>query len=220
MLMESLTLVIGNKNYSSWSLRPWLAMKQMGLDFEEIRIPLDTPETRQQILQYSAAGRVPILLHGDLRVWDSLAICEYLVETFPERNWYPQSKNARAIARSISAEMHSGFSDLRQYMPMDCRSRYPGAGRTPEVEADIARITTIWQECRQQFGQNGDFLFGEFSIADAMYAPVVFRFVTYGVELDPISQAFADAIWQLPAMKEWVNAAIAEPESLANPYKR
>lgn len=218
--MNSLTLVIGNKNYSSWSLRPWLAMKQMGLDFEEIRIPLDTPETHQQILQYSPAGKVPVLLHGDLRVWDSLAICEYLAETFPDRNWYPESKTARAIARSISAEMHSGFSDLRQYMPMDCRSRYPGKGRTPEVEADIARITTIWQECRQQFGQNGDFLFGKFSIADAMYAPVVSRFVTYGVELDPISQAFADAIWHLPALQIWVEAAIAEPESLANPYKK
>jgi len=176
--MSPLTLVIGNKNYSSWSLRPWLAMKQAGLDFAEIRIPLDTPETHARILQYSSAGRVPVLIHNDLTIWDSLAIGEYLAEQFPGR-WLPEERRARAIARSVSAEMHSGFSDLRQHMPMDCRARLPGQGRASGVQSDIARITEIWNTCRQQFGAKGDFLFGQFTFADAMYAPVVSRFITY-----------------------------------------
>lgn len=213
--MSPLTLVIGNKNYSSWSLRPWLAMKQAGLDFAEVRIPLDTPETRSQILQYSPTGRVPVLIHDDLTVWDSLAICEYLAEQFVGR-WLPEGREARAIARSVSAEMHSGFSHLRQHMPMDCRARLPGQGRAPGVQSDIDRITEIWQTCRQQFGASGDFLFGQFTIADAMYAPVVSRFVTYGVELNEIAQAYADVIWALPAMQEWLTAAAAESEYLAD----
>jgi glutathione S-transferase len=212
--MSPLTLVIGNKNYSSWSLRPWLAMKQAGLDFAEVRIPLDTPETRSRILQYSSAGRVPVLIHHDLTVWDSLAICEYLAEQFPG-HWLPEDRAARAIARSVSAEMHSGFSHLRQHMPMDCRARLPGQGRAPGVQPDIDRITEIWRTCRQQFGTGGDFLFGQFTFADAMYAPVVSRFVTYGVELDEIAQAYADSIWSLPAMQAWVAAAAAESEYLA-----
>lgn len=216
--MSSLTLVIGNKNYSSWSLRPWLAMQQARLEFTEVRIPLDTAETRQLIQQYSPAGRVPVLLHGDLTVWDSLAICEYLAEQFPDRPWYPQDVKARAIARSISAEMHSGFMDLRHHLPMDCRSRYPDRGSLPVVQHDIARITTIWRDCRQQFGQGGDFLFGPFTIADAMYAPVVSRFVTYGVALDSISQAYAAAIWNLPAMQAWVEAATAEVEYIPHEF--
>lgn len=213
--MSPLTLVIGNKNYSSWSLRPWLAMKQAGLDFAEVRIPLDTPETRSQILQYSPTGRVPVLIHDDLTVWDSLAICEYLAEQFVGR-WLPEGREARAIARSVSAEMHSGFSHLRQHMPMDCRARLPGQGRAPGVQSDIDRITEIWQTCRQQFGAGGDFLFGQFTVADAMYAPVVSRFVTYGVELNEIAQAYADVIWALPAMQEWLTAAAAESEYLAD----
>ncbi|WP_421657400.1 glutathione S-transferase family protein [Leptothermofonsia sp. ETS-13] len=216
--MGALTLVIGNKHYSSWSLRPWLAMKQVGLEFEEIRIPLDTSETRQQILQYSPSGRVPVLIHQGLTIWDSLAICEYLAEQFSDQYWYPPNREARAIAHSISAEMHSGFSSLRHYMPLDCRSRYPGAGRTPEVLADIARVTAIWRDCRQRFGATGDFLFGNFTLADAMYAPVISRFVTYDVAVDPISQAYVDAIWNLPAMQEWITAAIAEPEVIPPQY--
>jgi glutathione S-transferase len=211
--MSQLTLVIGNKNYSSWSLRPWLAMKQAGLEFQEVRIALDTPETHAEILHYSPAGRVPVLIHNGLTIWDSLAICEYVAEQFPG-HWFPADRAARAIARSVSAEMHSGFRDLRQHMPMDCRARLLGQGKTPGVQADIDRISEIWRTCRQQFGAGGDFLFGQFTLADAMYAPVVSRFVTYGVELDEIAQAYADAVWSLPALQEWMAAAAAESEYL------
>lgn len=141
--MAQLTLVIGNKNYSSWSLRPWLAMKQFGLGFNEVRIALYTPESPEKIQQFSASGKVPVLLHDTLTVWDSLAICEYLAEQFPTLPWWPKDKTARAVARSISAEMHSGFQNLRQNMPMNCRARLPGLGMTPEVQKDIERIITI-----------------------------------------------------------------------------
>ncbi|MUG98097.1 glutathione S-transferase [Scytonema sp. UIC 10036] len=210
--MAQLTLVIGNKNYSSWSLRPWLAMKQFGLEFNEIRIPLDTPETAAQMQKYSPTRRVPVLLHGDLTVWDSLAICEYLAEEYPNLHWWHKEKAARAIARCISAEMHSGFPNLRQRMPMNCRSRFPGKGMTPEVEKEIDRITSIWRECRQNFGTGGDMLFGNFTIADAMYAPVVVRFKTYGVELDAVCKTYAETVLALPAMQEWLKAASLETE--------
>jgi glutathione S-transferase len=210
--MTNLTLIIGNKNYSSWSLRPWLAMQQAGIEFEEIRIPLYKPETRQNLLQYSPSGKVPVLIHGTLTVWESTAICEYVAELFPDYHWFPEDREKRAIARSISAEMHAGFVKLRQNMPMDCRARYPGKGMKPGVQEDCDRITSIWRECRQKYGSNGDFLFGHFTIADAMYAPVVSRFITYDVQLDSISKAYAEAIWSLPSMQQWVAAAIAEPE--------
>jgi glutathione S-transferase len=213
--MNLLTLVIGNKNYSSWSLRPWLAMKQFGLSFDEIRIPLYTSDAPAQIRQYSPSGKVPVLLHGTQTVWDSLAICEYLAEEFSTLHWWPEDKTARAIARSISAEMHSGFQNLRENMPMNCRARLPGKGMTPEVQKDIDRITAIWQECRHKFGMNGNFLFGQFTIADAMFAPVVLRFVTYGVELDAVANAYAEAILALPALQDWLKEAEAEPEAIA-----
>ncbi len=213
--MTQLTLVIGNKNYSSWSLRPWLAMKQAGLDFAEVRIPLDTPNTYQEIRRYSPSGRVPVLLDGDLTLWESLAICEYIAERFAPKLW-PEDSIARAVARSVSAEMHSGFNNLRQNMPMDCRSRLCVLGKNPLVEADIDRITIIWQECREKFGAGGDLLFGHFTIADAMFAPVVSRFVTYGVKLPPVAQAYVEAVWTLPTMQEWVAAAITETESILN----
>jgi glutathione S-transferase len=212
--MANLTLVIGNKNYSSWSLRPWLAMKQFGLPFAEIRIPLYTPEAPAKIRQYSPSGKVPTLLHGDITVWDSLAILEYLAEQFSDLHWLPQAAKPRAIARSISAEMHSGFVALRENMPMNIRARFPGKGLTPAVQADIDRITTIWRDCRQTYGADGDFLFGEFTIADAMFAPVVMRFVTYGVSLDSVSNQYAEAILALPTLQEWIEAAKAEPESI------
>jgi glutathione S-transferase len=212
--MVDLTLIIGNKNYSSWSLRPWLALKQAGIAFEEIRVPLYTPESAAKIRQYSPAGKVPILKHGEITVWESLAICDYLVETFSSPTWWPEHKSARALARSISAEMHAGFVALRTHMYMDCRARRPGEGMTDAVKQDIDRITTMWRDCRRQFAQSGDFLLGAFSIADAMYAPVVLRFITYGVALDPVCQAYADTIVGLPAMQEWLEAAIAEPEVL------
>ncbi|HEY9621104.1 MAG TPA: glutathione S-transferase family protein [Crinalium sp.] len=210
--MAAFTLVIGNKNYSSWSLRAWLTLKQAGLDFEEVRIALSQPDTREQLLRYSPSGRVPVLIHEGLVIWESLAICEYINELTPDRHLLPKDPKARAIARAVSSEMHAGFQRLREHMAMDCRSRFPGQGRAPGVQEDIDRITTLWRETRQQFGNSGDFLFGSFTYADAMFAPVVSRFVTYEVALDPISQAYADAIWALPTMQEWLTAAEAEPE--------
>ena len=214
--MTSLTLVFGNKNYSSWSLRPWLAMKQAGLEFDEIRIPLYQVDSVSEVRRYSPSGRVPVLLHGEITVWDSLAILDYLIEQFPERHWLPLAAKPRAIARSISAEMHSGFADLRQHMPMNIRAHIPVSKILPSVQADISRITTIWRECREAFGTGGDFLFGAFTIADAMYAPVVTRFITYGIELDSVCRTYAEAILTLPAMQEWIAAAKLETETIEN----
>ncbi len=212
--MKKLTLVIGNKNYSSWSLRPWLAMRQFGLDFDEVRIALYTPESPSKIRQYSPSGKVPVLLDNTVTVWDSLAICEYLAEQFPGIGWWPEDKTARALARSISAEMHSGFQSLRQNMPMNCRAKHPGKGMTSDVQQDIDRISAIWRECRQNFGANGDMLFGEFTIADAMFAPVATRFITYDVQLDSVLRDYVEAILALPAMQEWIKAAEAESETI------
>lgn len=213
--MSKITLIIGNKNYSSWSLRAWLSLKQAGVDFSEIKILLDTPTTYKDIRRYSPTGRLPVLLDGDLTIWDSLAICEYTADKFARWLW-PENLEARAIARSISAEMHSGFPQLRQNMPMDCHSRYPGEGRKPEVETEIERIKTIWHQCREQYGQEGDFLFGHFTIVDAMFAPVVSRFVTYGVKLDSLENSYANSILALPAMQEWLLAAAEEADSVTS----
>jgi glutathione S-transferase len=199
-------LVVGNKNYSSWSLRAWLAMKVLGLPFREVRIPLYGPESKRKLLEYSPAGKVPCLVDGEVRVWDSLALLEYLAERHPAL--WPAEAALRARARSISAEMHSGFSHLRQHMCMNIRKRLPGKGRTPEVLAEIARIVAIWSEAR------GPFLFGAFGAADAMYAPVVLRFRTYAVELPPVCRAYADAVLALPALQEWMRDAERETESL------
>jgi glutathione S-transferase len=199
-------LVIGNKNYSSWSLRPWLAMKVLGIPFEEKRVPLYGPDSKRELLQYSPAGKVPCLVDGELRVWDSLAILETLAERHP--GLWPAEATLRARARSVSAEMHSGFPNLRQHMSMNVRKRHPGKGRTPEVLAEIARIVEIWSECR------GPFLFGPFCAADAMYAPVVLRFRTYEVELPAVSRAYAERVLALPALQEWMRDAERETESL------
>ncbi|HYA38731.1 MAG TPA: glutathione S-transferase family protein [Candidatus Methylomirabilis sp.] len=207
-----LALVIGNKNYSSWSLRPWLLLKQAGIPFREIRISLYTEESPVQIRKYSPSGKVPALLDDGVTVWESLAICEYLADKFPERQLWPADRIARAEARSVATEMHAGFGALRQHMSMNCRRHLPGKGRTPEVLRDIARITVLWNDCRVRFGDNGQFLFGKFSIADCMYAPVALRFVTYDVELDPVSAAYVKTIAALPAIRQWVADARAEPE--------
>jgi glutathione S-transferase len=212
--MPRYTLVIGNKNYSSWSLRPWLLMKQAGLDFGEIRVPLYTGAYKDEIRKHSPAGKVPVLLDGELAVWDSLAIAEYLAEKHPEKQLWPRHAARRAVARSISAEMHSGFSALRTNMSMNCRRSLPGRGRTVEVAADIDRIQRMWTECRAQASSEGPFLFGAFSIADAMYAPVVLRFKIYAVNLPPVAQQYADAILALAPLQEWVEAAKAETESI------
>ena len=209
-----LTLVIGNKNYSSWSMRPWLALRQAGIPFEEVRIPLYCPGSEAELAKWSPSGLVPTLHDGGIRVWDSLAICEYLHERFPDKQLWPADAEARAVARSVSAEMHAGFSALRRDMSMNIRARRPGQGRTPECLADIERILAIWTDCRARFGNGGDFLFGRFSIADAMYAPVVLRFQTYGVVLEGAARDYAAAVRALPAMQAWVADAVAETERI------
>ena len=209
--MSELTLVVASKNYSSWSLRAYLALAHTGQPFREVVITLDEPTTGSEIARYSPSGTVPVLQHGALSIWDSLAICEYLAETFPEAKLWPQDKTARAVARSAVAEMHSGFSALRRNMPMNLHARKPGHGRAPGVADDISRVQKLWNECRQRFGQGGPFLFGHFTIADAFYAPVATRFVTYDVQLDEVSRAYRDAVTALPSFKTWLEAARHEP---------
>jgi glutathione S-transferase len=216
--MARLTLVIGNKNYSSWSLRPWLALKQARLDFEEVKISLYRDGSREQILRHSPAGKVPILRDDDVTVWDSLAICEYVAELAPHAGLWPDGSAARAHARSISAEMHSGFSPLRHALPMNVRLRGARLRNAPsaEVQADVARITSIFEACRAETeAAAGPFLFGRFTIADAMYAPVATRFRSYGVSLPPRAQAYVDHVCDLPAMREWIAEGAAETERIA-----
>jgi glutathione S-transferase len=208
--MPSLTLAIGNKNYSSWSLRGWLALQHVGIPFREVVIPLDRPESREKLLEQSPSGRVPVLRHDDAVVWDSLAIGEHLAEAFPDAHLWPDDRAARACARAVSAEMHSSFAALRAAMPMNVRARLPGYGRTPASLRDIERVRAIWSDCRQRFGKGGPFLFGRFSLADAMYAPVVLRFVTYDVTLAATERSYSDAVLALPAMQKWIRAAEAE----------
>jgi len=208
--MTDMTLVIGNKNYSSWSLRAWLMLKQTDVPFDEILIPLDRPGFKDEILAHSAAGCVPVLKTGVRAVWDSLAIGEFLAEIFPQAGLWPVDAMVRAEARAVACEMHSGFDALRRHMPMDLRARLPGRGQGPGVAMDIERITAIWRTCRAEHAGDGAFLFGGFSIADAMFAPVVGRLHTYGVPLDDICQAYADAVRVQPAMRAWADAAASE----------
>ncbi|MSO77114.1 MAG: glutathione S-transferase family protein [Alphaproteobacteria bacterium] len=209
--MPALTLVIGNKNYSSWSLRGWLALARTGLGFEEIVVPLDTPKTKAAIWNHSPSGKVPLLRHGDVTVWESLAVGEYLAEIAPGARLWPEGQAARAHARAVAAEMHAGFMNLRGQCPMNIRASKPGRPLSPETAADIERIAAIWRDCRARFGRGGDMLYGHFTIADAMYAPVVSRFRTYGITLDGESQTYAAAVWALPEMRRWAAAAAAEP---------
>jgi glutathione S-transferase len=206
-----LTLVIGNKNYSSWSMRPWVALVAFGIPFQEVRILLDRPDTSARIAEYSGAGRVPVLLAGEMTIWDSLAICEYLAEQFPDLHMWPRDVAARAMARSVSAEMHSGFVGMRSAMSMNLRVSLPGRGRTPESQGDIGRVSEIWEKCLSRFGHH-QFLFGDFSIADAFFAPVVMRFKTYGVSLAPALQAYCERVRAHPAVARWVREALAETE--------
>jgi glutathione S-transferase len=207
-------LVIANKNYSSWSMRPWVAMKAFGIPFEEIRIALDKPDTSAKIAQYSKAGRVPVLLADQITIWDSLAICEYLAERFPEKTMWPIDGLARAMARCVCAEMHSGFGGLRNAMSMNIRGRFPGKGRTPEAQGDIGRICEIWEECLSRFGHH-DFLFGDFSIADAFFAPVVTRFQTYDVFLGAALQGYMERVLEHPAVATWISQAMAETDVIS-----
>jgi glutathione S-transferase len=207
--MAPFTLVIGNKNYSSWSLRPWLLLKHLGVAFEEILVPLDRPSTREDLEKYSPSARVPVLRHGDLTVWDSLAICEYLAE-LTGRGW-PAAPAARAVARAVSAEMHSGFTTLRSLWPMNARARNRRTAMTAALEADVERIDQIWNDCRARFGAAGPWLFGEYSIADAMFAPVVLRFNTYGAAaVSPTVRWYMASVLEDPPLQEWLQAAKRE----------
>jgi glutathione S-transferase len=205
----SLTLYVGNKRYSSWSLRPYLAIAHTGLAFETQVIMLDRPTTKSEILVANPAGRVPVLHHDGLVIWDSIAICEYLNELAPAAQLWPADRAKRARARSVAAEMHSGFAALRGNMPMDVCADKAGQGHTPEALADTRRVCDIWREALAASG--GPFLFGAFSIADAMFAPVTTRFTTYGVELDAPCRAYVEAVAALPAMVAWKRDAAAEP---------
>ncbi|MGF7161428.1 glutathione S-transferase [Rhodoligotrophos appendicifer] len=213
--MDRMHIYLGNKNYSSWSLRPWLLMRHGGLDFGETVLPLDldTPEeTRDpRISEISPSHRVPVLRHGGITIWESLAIMEYLAETFAEKQFWPHDRERRAHARAISNEMHAGFGALRHECPCNLRRPVSRLEVSPACRRDVARIASIWKECRETYGSDGPFLFGAFSIADAMYAPVVNRFHIYELSSDPAVQAYMETILSLPAYGEWKSAAEQEP---------
>lgn len=206
-------LIIGNKNYSSWSLRPWLALKVAGIDFDEKLIQLGSmgAEWKKAIGEYSPTYKVPLLIDGDIKVWESLAILEYLADKWPDKKLWPSDLAARSMARAVSAEMHAGFTNLRTHMPMNIRASHPGVNLDkPGVMDDINRVTAIWNECREKYGAGGDFLFGHFTNADAMYAPIVSRLTTHAVKVDDVSRAYMDAVQALPAMINWSDAGRAE----------
>jgi glutathione S-transferase len=209
----ALTLIVGNKNYSSWSMRPYLALAHLDEPFEEVVVPLDQPDTAENIGRYSPAGRVPVLHDGELVIWDSLAILEYLAEKYPAAGLWPAHREVRARCRSISAEMHSGFAALREQMPMNITAHKPDHPVTPAVAKDIDRIRSIWRDCLAASG--GPYLFGKFTNADCMYGPVVTRFRTYGVALTGPEHAYAETLWTSPEMQRWVAGAQAEKLRLA-----
>lgn len=215
--MDKTVIYLGNKRHSSWSLRAWLSLKQVGIPFDEVVIPLEMPPyTQEEIRKISPSGMVPLLKHRGELVWETLSICEYLAESFPAARLWPSDPRQRALARSISAEMHAGFTDLRSYLPTDMTSIVPSPQRAEKARADIERVTAIWRECRLRYGSagahgRGDFLFGVFTNADSMFAPAALRFHTYAIELDPICAAYVDAIWNWGPMQEWIAAARQEP---------
>lgn len=207
----TLKLVIGNKNYSSWSMRPWLALRANDVPFEEIFIPLYTGAAdKQRIRDFSHAGKVPILVDGEVTVWDSLAIIEYIAERFPEKRLWPEHPANRAHARAVSAEMHSGFAALRNECGMNLHRPVRAIELSEDARANIARIEEIWADCRKRYGRSGPFLFGRFGAADAMFAPVVHRFRTYAVAVSEETQRYMDAMMALPAFAEWTKAGLAE----------
>ena len=210
--MSHLTLIIGNKNYSSWSLRPWVFMKQLHIDFEEKRVALYTETTNEELSQYNSDFKVPILKDGDLVVWDSLSILEYVSESYLESNGWPRAVDARAIARSVSSEMHSSFVNVRSELPMNCRKKYKNIKLSPEAEREIERIKTLWRNCRSQFGDEGEWLFGKYSIADAMFAPIALRFDGYGISLSRVEQAYVQSVLKQPSIIEWIEAGKVEKE--------
>lgn len=206
------TLIIGNKNYSSWSLRPWLLLREAGIEFDERLILLDTSDTAAQIAQYSGAGTVPVLLLGQQTIWDSLAIAETVAERWPDKQLWPEDADARAHARSVSAEMHAGFSALRSGMPMNCRAMGRKVHLPDDITHEIDRIFAIWSDCHNRYSSGGDWLFGKFSIADAMFAPVVLRFRTYSINLPDSACVYPQRLLQSRAMQDWLAAAESEVE--------
>lgn len=212
--MNKITFVTGNKAYSSWSMRPWLALKHTGAAFEEIVIPLYVSGYKEKLLQHSPAGKVPILKSDGLAVWDSLAICEWLAERFPKAGLWPDDPSVRAEARAVSAEMHSGFGVIRTQMPFNCRATGRHVAMSAELQTEIARIQAMWNDYREQHAQAGPWMFGRFSIADCMYIPVALRFVTYGVSLEGLAGAYLRTVQQHPPVQEWIAAAKLEKEVL------
>jgi glutathione S-transferase len=206
----ALKLVIGNKNYSSWSFRPWIAMKVAGIPFDETVISLNAPEFKAQLTKISGTGKVPAIADGDMHVWESLSILEYLAEKFPDAKLWPADAKARAHARSVSNEMHAGFVPLRKECPMNMWRPPQPRALSADAKANVARIDAMWSDCRTRFGSGGPFLFGHFTNADAMYAPIVSRFQTYKIDVSAPSRAYMDAIMALPAWKEWTAAALKE----------
>ena len=221
-MAAALTLVIGNKNYSSWSMRPWVLMRELGIPFEEKKLRFHSEEWTRDIGRWSPSGMVPVLWRGDMAVWDTLAILETLAEWHPDKGVWPADPRARAFARSMSAEMHAGFRDLRSTMPMNIRASLAGKGMTPATQANIARIEALWGEARRRFGAAGPFLFGAFCAADAMYAPVVMRFRTYAVASGGEAGAYCEAMRAAPGVAAWIREALAETEIVAEdePYAK
>jgi glutathione S-transferase len=214
-------LLIGNKNYSSWSLRSWLLLAHLDIPFQEEALSFNDPAFKAKVRGHSPAGKLPVLIDGDVVVWDTLAIVEYLAEKFPDRGIWPTDRTARARARSICAEMHAGFTELRNRLPMNCELRLPFVPPDVAVHRDIGRILEMWTDCRGRFGAGGPFLFGAFSAADAYYAPVVRRFLGFAVELPDLARAYVATIDGLPAMRRWMDAALAEHDFYAEdePYR-
>lgn len=210
--MRELILVIGNKNYSSWSLRAWLPLKQLGIPFRELRIPLR--QNGSHITEYSPSGKVPVLIDGQIKIWESLAICEYIAEKFPDKKLWPKDPAARAHARSVSSEMHAGFMNLRENLPMNCKMQISNLKLTSETKEDIDRVISIWKECRKTYGKTGQFLFSDFTIADAMFAPVCIRLTHYGVPIHGEADDYRKFILSLPAMKQWIEEGRQETERI------
>ena len=219
-MSPDLALIVGNKNYSSWSMRPWVLLRQADIAFRELQLWFDEAGHAKGIEQYSPTGQVPVLMVNDEPVWDSLAICETAAELYPDKRLWPADARARAHARSVCAEMHAGFRSLRGAMPVNIRASLPGKGMSPAVERDIARITALWSDCRRRYGSGGDMLFGHFTVADAYYAPVVMRFITYAVSLPAAARDYVEAVRKLPAVAEWMAAAKRETAFVAadEPY--
>lgn len=210
--MSRLTLVIGNKNYSSWSLRPWLFLRYHDIDFDERRVPLFVETTAADLAEYDSDLKVPVLKDSDLVVWDSLAILEYISEVYLDGKGWPNEPEVRAIARSVSAEMHSSYINVRSEMPMNCRKKFGPIRLSPSAEREVGRITSLWRKCRRDYGEGGDWLFGDFSIADAMFAPVAIRFSGYSIPMEGIEAEYVQSILTHPAIIEWVEAGRLEAE--------